>query len=311
MIARRLLVVLACGCAVAGCELDDVTIERPTPIVVAEAILRAGIPTQRLFLHRSHGGRSAAGPSGKDVFADVSIVEQGGDTLLFDPSPISECLDGRPPGAAAPGTCYSQTKGPRPKPGAAYHLRVRTVEDEELTSRTVMPGPFSLLRPRVQSDTCRIPPNTTLELTWTRSSGAWVYAAQVEYHGLQAALAPFGIDLPVDEAELIALAIGEADTTIVFPSEFGIFDRADERLAPLLIASRNGLPEGVFGKIVVAAADRNYVNWVRGGTFNPSGRVRIPSVSGDGTGVFGSLVPRTFNFRVTSGRPEMRLCDAG
>jgi hypothetical protein len=35
------------------------------------------------------------------------------------------------------------------------------------------------------------------------------------------------------------------------------------------------------------------VNWVRGGSFNPSGTVRVPSISGGGTGVFGSLVTRT------------------
>jgi hypothetical protein len=45
--------------------------------------------------------------------------------------------------------------------------------------------------------------------------------------------------------------------------------------------------------VVVAAADRNYVNWVRGGNFNPSGLVRVPSVRGDGTGVFGSIVAKT------------------
>ncbi len=43
--------------------------------------------------------------------------------------------------------------------------------------------------------------------------------------------------------------------------------------------------------MTVAAADRNYINGVRGGSFNPSGQVRISSVTGDGVGVFGSLVP--------------------
>lgn len=42
----------------------------------------------------------------------------------------------------------------------------------------------------------------------------------------------------------------------------------------------------------MAAGDRNYVNWVRGGNFNPSGQVRVPSIVGDGTGVFASLVSR-------------------
>jgi hypothetical protein len=45
---------------------------------------------------------------------------------------------------------------------------------------------------------------------------------------------------------------------------------------------------------MISATDRNYVNWVRGGNFNPSGVVRVPSVGGDGIGVFASTVTRTF-----------------
>ena len=50
--------------------------------------------------------------------------------------------------------------------------------------------------------------------------------------------------------------------------------------------------------VTVTAANRNYVNWARGGNFNPSGRVSIPSVTGDGTGVFGATVTRTFEMVV-------------
>jgi hypothetical protein len=56
----------------------------------------------------------------------------------------------------------------------------------------------------------------------------------------------------------------------------------------------------VVADVVIAAADRNYVNWERGGNFNPSGLVRIGSVRGDGFGVFGSLVVKSFQIRVGS-----------
>jgi hypothetical protein len=46
----------------------------------------------------------------------------------------------------------------------------------------------------------------------------------------------------------------------------------------------------VIADVTIAAADRNYVNWERGGNFNPSGLIRVASIRGDGTGTFGSMV---------------------
>ncbi|HAW90536.1 MAG TPA: hypothetical protein DCX61_07725, partial [Gemmatimonadetes bacterium] len=43
------------------------------------------------------------------------------------------------------------------------------------------------------------------------------------------------------------------------------------------------------------AVEGNFVNWQRGGNFNPSGQVRVPSLRGDGTGVFGAAVNRGFD----------------
>ena len=59
------------------------------------------------------------------------------------------------------------------------------------------------------------------------------------------------------------------------------------------VALQQGLPEGSYAVVAVAALDRNYVNWVRGGTFNPSGAVRISSLRGDGIGVLASAVRRS------------------
>ena len=54
-----------------------------------------------------------------------------------------------------------------------------------------------------------------------------------------------------------------------------------------------GLPEGVpRGPWRSPPTDRNWVNWERGGNFNPSGQIRIPSVFGDGTGVFATATRR-------------------
>ena len=78
-----------------------------------------------------------------------------------------------------------------------------------------------------------------------------------------------------------------------------MFDRFDDDLTEALAFLQQGLPEGIaLTEVVIAAADRNYVNWERGGNFNPSGTIRVPSVHGQGTGVFGSIVPKSFQVRV-------------
>jgi hypothetical protein len=129
--------------------------------------------------------------------------------------------------------------------------------------------------------------------------------------GIKDAFAPLGIDVKSDTLELLGLSISASDTTIVFPGEFGIFSRfeLDQELATSL---QDGLPAGVRAPVMISATDRNYVNWVRGGNFNPSGQVRVPSVRGDGTGVFASSVTRTFEVVVSAassqGPPSASAC---
>ena len=76
-------------------------------------------------------------------------------------------------------------------------------------------------------------------------------------------------------------------------------------------ASYEGLPDGVAAEVSITAVDRNFVNWARGGNFNPSGQVRVPSLFGEGTGVFGSTIGRTFRVIVSSDSiPETPDCPA-
>ena len=86
----------------------------------------------------------------------------------------------------------------------------------------------------------------------------------------------------------------------MFPSEFGVFDRFDLE-QDLALRLQRGLPAGTDAVVTIAAVERNYVNWVRGGSFNPSGQVRVASLRGDGTGVFGAAVVRRFSVVAESG----------
>ena len=158
--------------------------------------------------------------------------------------------------------------------------------------------------------TCALPPGESLEVLWNRSEGAWAYAGEALIHGLRDALSPTGIDLEEDTVTLLGLSVTETDTTMVFPKEFGVFDRFDlDR--DLALALQEGLPEGATAQVVMSALERNYVNWVRGGSFNPSGATRVPSLRGDGVGVLAGIVRRTVQVVGAFPDPDTPSCLTG
>jgi hypothetical protein len=287
-----------------ACELREVQIAEPEDIVLAESILRPDEPQQRVFLHRTLG--SAAGPK-----VDSAVIEVRGDdprVMQFVQVQEGQCVgqfSDTPEGLQ--GSCYLSQVGPGVLPvlaGATYRLSITLRDGRRMMGVTTVPQDFRLVRPTVTQ--CSVPEMTPFEVTWTRSPGAWVYAAETSLRGIIGALQPHNIQVNEDPLRLFGLSITAADTTITFPKEFGLFDRFDDDLTEALVFLQNGLPRGVVADVTIAAADRNYVNWQRGGNFNPSGFVRVPSISGDGTGVFGSLVAK--NFQITVEDPRRPPC---
>jgi hypothetical protein len=289
---KNLLLIVALGVASAGCELREITFAAAEDVVVAEVILNADQRTQTAYLHRTATANRTARVHGARVFI---VDEARDDQYELLAAPDSLCLTPAPPSALpSTGSCH-EARLPMDaiRPGAAYSLRIELPDRPPITGRTTVPGGFAILRPTEAA--CRLEPGSTLPLLWTSSSGAWVYVLQARFTGLLDALRADGLAIPATLREplnLLGLAIGGTDTTAMFPGGFGVFDRGDEALHPVLVALREGLPAGVDAQIVVSAADRNYVNWARGGNFNPSGTIRVPSVTGGGTGVFGSIVGR-------------------
>lgn len=292
--------VLAAAALMAGCDLVAVQEIDSEDVVVAEAFLRTDQGFQEVFLFRTLPGQEG---SLRVDDASVEVVRESDGARLPFAEPIGggACADQTLFSDTLGGTCYqSPSVDGFVQPGETYALRIITVDGRRLEGRTTVPGAFGLRRPA--ADTC-ILDSGTVEMTWTASQGAWSYQALASMSGLASGLLEQGVEDPPDELELLGLAIGQADTTLVFPSEFGVFDRfsLDRDVA---LALQRGLPRGAAADIVVAAGDRNYVNWVRGGNFNPSGQVRVPSVVGDGTGVFAALVAvRQTILSDTSGYP--------
>lgn len=297
---RRLVLGLAGALSVllTGCELTEVTSADAVDVVVVEALLQRrddiGFEPTVLtaFLHRTIQGEQ--GLSRPVPGADVRLIRADGRELALDEVPQGRCVAVTP--IQGDGTCYeappSQARGIQP--GEEVRLEIRTAEGERMEAVSIVPGAFSRLSPSAPQ--CRLAPRTTLDLSWTRSVGAWAYVNETELRGLREGWADLGIpdeDIP-EPLDLLGLSISASDTTIVFPSEFGVFDRGDlaQRVA---LELQEGLPPGARATVSITAVDRNYVNWVRGGSFNPSGQVRIPSVRGDGTGFFGTGLARSFD----------------
>lgn len=277
----------------AGCELQGITVATPDDVVIAEVVLRAGASMQTAYLHRT-----ATGGSARVFDAHVEVTEHGtSQSYVFEAAADSLCLKDQPVvPVPSTGTCYLARRAGGSslvRPGGTYSLRIRLPDGRELTGTTRVPGEFELVTPADR--VCGLAPNHIIELTWRAAAGASVYIISTRLSGLRSALRAAGTPIEGDDpVDLFGLSITAADTTLSFPDELGLFNRFDSNLHPIMLAIRTGLPANVRVDGVVAAADRNYVNWVRGGNFNPSGLVRISSIQGDGFGVFGSLSLQDF-----------------
>lgn len=275
-----------------GCEIAEVATPEGSDVLVVEGIVRAGADRQHLLLHRALNGSVVRG----EPDARVTVREVGGEEHRFEERPRPVCTEGLYPedtdSLAIEVSCYESPPELRVEPGGSYELLVETVDGGRVRGRTSVPGAFRLRTPAPPADgppVCSLPPYTNLTLVWTPADGAWSYLVGMEITGLRRALAPLGISAP-ERLELTGVSISRTDTTLVVPAEVGLFERADVDQEILQLLQR-GFPPGVSVRLAVLAADRNYVNGVRGGGFNPSGNIRISSVVGDGIGVFGSAVP--------------------
>lgn len=293
------------GCALAllatGCELTETTAVDPVVVPVLEMVLRSGEPQQSAWLHRT-GTADDAVPGARLRVRSASVAD--GPVLAFVAAERPFCVVfWRESFEHAGGSCYISTPGREELeiiPGGSYELEATLPDGARLTGGTTVPGAFHIRRPRISADTCALRPHTPFEVVWSRSSGAWAYVVEVNLYGLRDALSGEGIEIVDDPFFLRGISVSESDTTLVVPGGLGLFD-ITELDRDLLLALQRGLPSGVVAEVSVAAVDRNFVNWARGGGFNPSGQVRVSSVRGGGAGLFGSAVERRRVLRVGEG----------
>lgn len=281
----------------AGCELRELTILDPPSTLVAEVYLRVndGVPDAMALVHRS---RTSGSPGDADVL--VEIEGPDGQRVRLRPVEKATCMEDLVP-RSFPFTCHrlAGEAAELIRPGAHLQVVVTPASGGVLRGEAVVPGDFALRVPDSLPTPCGIAPGELLDVRWSRARGAWAYVPEVRIEGLREALAPVGVEVVPGPVTLLGLAISEADTTVVLPSEFGLFNRFHND-QELLLALQDGFPPGpIKGRVLVSAWDRNAVNWNRVGGFNPSGTPRSPSLWGEGgTGVVAAVVNRSFDFYV-------------
>ena len=293
-----------------ACTLTDVQIAEAEDVLLIEAYVSwappAPLAAATVFVHGTLTSEGVLRGLSPEVLIEM-IAEEGQRTALLE-VPTGVCLVSFSPDSN-PGRCYAGALPASVFPGKRVTMEIAVADGRKITGGTVIPEDFEIVSPTASSGTCRVPSERLLEVAWTPSPGAWAYPSETALQGVREVLV--AKDVQFDDLDdpliLFGLAISDSDTTVSFPNEYGLFDRfGDDVTTRALIELQDGLLTGMSASITVAAADRNYVNWQRGGNFNPSGLVRVPSLRGDGTGVLGSTVRRTVNVEVggpATGRP--------
>lgn len=284
-----------------ACELEETSLTEPESLLVAEVFVEIGDGRDQIFafLQRTLGSP----PDPSLGAATIRLEGPRGFRLSLTPSDRRLCLvEGILDDVE--GACFTAPNLGEDllRPGDYLEVSINTAAGDRMRGGMTLPQGFSLILPG--DEACALAPGVPLEISWTPSEGAWAYAGETLIWNLRDALRPVGIQVEEDSLNLLGLSISESDTTLVFPQEFGVFDRFDlDR--DVALALQEGLPLGAEAEVVVGALDRNYANWVRGGNFNPSGAIRIPSLQGDGTGVLAGVVRRLI--RVVGATPDGTL----
>ena len=228
----------------------------------------------------------------------VSLVEEadpmGACTVL--PKELYQ-VDGR---LQPIGSCHTATEASALfAPGEALTLSVTIPDGSVLEGTSRMPDAFVPQGLSVEDGRCRVEPGTGYRFAWLPVDGVWAHVGEAEITGLSPDLwsSDDALYLPVT-----VLGRGREVTEMVFPGDFLLELLSDVDHLELHRTLRAGLPAGASADVVIAALDRNWANWIREGRANINGVVLIPSVFGDGTGMFGTAV--RWNVSVESGHAE-------
>jgi len=245
------------------------------------------------------------GASGRSL----SLVEEG------DPmgacTVLPEDLYGEDGPLGIIGSCHTATVASAMfAPGEVLTLAVTTPDGSVLEGTSRMPDAFVPHGLSVEDGRCRVEPGTGYRFAWTPVDGAWAHVGEAEITGLSPGLwsSSDPLYLPVT-----VLGRGRDVTDMVFPGDFLLELLSDVDNVELHRTLDAGLPAGARAEVTMAALDRNWANWIREGRLNINGETVVPSVFGDGTGMFGTAVRWKVEVesRAAEGAGDVPLCGTG
>lgn len=237
--------------------------------------------------------------------ASVRITSLSDRTLTLEELPdTSEACRG-PSAAPTVGTCYGAAV-----PSAYFAplddllLRVVLPDGKHLFGDSKIPGLFTPYELSLQDGRCRVNPETNYRIRWSAVAAASAHIAEAEFAGLRSNLWDDPAPLYLTSAWMASYAryqMGVPRTLIEDDVPWNA-RKAARRL-------ESGLPWGVTVTLAVAAVDRNWANWIRPGQVHTAGEVPVPSVFGDGTGMFGTAVRWTATIESRDAEDETGLVD--
>ena len=297
---RRVLTLLGMTAGAAGCDVTDVPTGSGQKLFVTSATVVLTVdPAEPTRI----GTRAVAlvSEAWQQVLrevpgASVRITGASGRSLSLveEEDPLGTCtvlrresytVDGqlRPIGSCHTATAASAVFAP----GELLTLAVTTPDGAVLEGTSRMPDAFVPRGLSVEDGRCRVEPGTAYRFAWSPVDGAWAHVGEAEVTGLSPSLwsSSDTLFLPVT-----VLGRGREVTDMVFPRDFLLELLSDVDNVELHRTLEAGLPGGARAEVTIAALDRNWANWIREGRLNINGETVIPSVFGDGTGMFGTAV---------------------
>lgn len=321
--ARFLLMLPAMTVGAGGCGLTDVQTGSGQRMLVASATVvltvdpaePSRISTRAVALvSEAHQQVLSEVPG-----ASVRITGASGRSvsLVEEEDPLGACtvLPEDLYGADGPlgpiGSCHTATATSGLfAPGEELTLAVTTPDGRVLEGTSRMPDAFVPQGLSVEDGRCRVEPGTGYRFEWPPVDGAWAHAGEAEITGLSPALwsSSDPLYLPVT-----VLGRGRDVTDMVFPGDFLLELLSNADNVELHRTLDAGLPGGARAEVTIAALDRNWANWIREGRLNINGDTVIPSIFGDGTGMFGTAVrwKVSLESRVAEGAGDVPLCGPG
>jgi hypothetical protein len=291
-----------------GCELDEVNVPIPSPIIVVQGVARTDQPQQWVLIEWSFNGSGDLGQPPFIPGANPPAVPVEGATVTLtnlsfpaDPCGSSGTMEESlgPAERIQPGVYWSAAGCPTMRPSDTLELRI-VADGDVVTGRTVLPGTNGMML-RTADGSVTMPGPT---LTFNRDVDTLF--AEVDPIGGRVLTIEVRERVYDQSPELISASSTQFwvdSTALTLPGNLlnlfdADFDEPGELVPDLFNAGR-------LYTVAVAYADQNFHDYLRSANSPLTGRGFIRSVEG-GFGYFGSLTAEQNNLRVVGNVDDPR-----